>query len=262
MRNSGWMRFFFLLVFIQAANIGRSLIWPEVMAANLPWPASPLNARFLATLYWMGAISALLSMAARRYAEVRISLIEIGFVTGALLLLMLPRLGEFTAATFPYGWIILYTIDPLLAWLILWRMRGRDPVPAGRNPLAPLFTAYVAVLAIVGVVLLVAPALAAQLWPWTLPPILGQVYSIFFLTFALGGLLAAREPRWEGVWIYVVANLCMLLLIVAVSLYHADRFQAGPLTWAWYSLMLLGILAFVAALARHPRPLAARGATP
>ncbi len=141
-------------------------------------------------------------------------------------------------------------------------MRGRNPVPAGRNAFAPLFTAYAAVLAVVGVVLLIAPTLAAQLWPWTLPPILGQVYSIFFLTFALGGWLAAREPRWEGVWIYVVANLCMLLLIIAVSLYHAARFKAGPTTWAWYSLILIGILAFTAVLARHARPLATRGAMP
>ncbi len=95
MRNNGWLRFFFLLVLVQALLIGRALLWPEAIASNLPWPASPLNARFIASLYCMGAISALLCMAARRYAEVRISLIEIGFVTGVLLLLTLPHLGEF-----------------------------------------------------------------------------------------------------------------------------------------------------------------------
>jgi hypothetical protein len=156
----------------------------------------------------------------------------------------------------------LYTIDPLLVILILWRMRGRDRVPAVRNRFAPCFTAYAAVLGVAGVVLLVAPTFAAQLWPWTLPPILGQVYSIFFLTFALGGLLAAHEPHWEGVWIYVAANLGMLMLIVAVSLYHADRFKAGPATWAWYSFMFVGILAFATVLARHSRPLATQGAMP
>src|SRR5262245_40593418 len=222
MNNNRWLRFFFLLVLVQALTIGRSLIWPEQIASNLPWPASPLNARFIAALYWMGAITALLSMLAGRYTEMRIGLIEIGVVTGGLLLLTLPHLGEFSAATFPYGWIILYTIDPLVVGLILWRLRGRDPIPAGHNPLAPLFISYAAVLTCAGVVLLVAPTLAAQLWPWTLPPILGQVYSVFFLTFALGGLLSAREPRWAGVWVYIVANLVMLLLTVGVSIYHAD----------------------------------------
>ncbi len=260
MKNGGWLRLFFLLVVIQALSIGRSLIWPDAIAANLPWPASPLNARFVAALYWMGAISALLCAVAVRYAEVRISLIEIGVITGGLLLLTLPHLGEFSADTFPYRWLILYTIDPLAVGLILWRMRGRDAAPAGRSPLAPLLLGYAAALGIAGVVLFVAPTLAAQLWPWALPPILGQVYSVFFLTFALGGLLAAREPRWEGVWIYLAANLVMLLLIIGVSLYHADRFKPGPPAWAWYALCVGGAVAFALALARGMRQPAAQGA--
>src|ERR1041384_5642470 len=105
MKNGVWLRLFFLLVFVQALTIGRSLIWPDQITANLPWPASPLNARFITTLYWMGAISALLSIAARRYTAVRISLIQIGAITGGLLLLTLPHLGEFTPETFPYRWM-------------------------------------------------------------------------------------------------------------------------------------------------------------
>jgi hypothetical protein len=227
----------------------------------LPWPASPLNARFVAALYWMGAISALLSMVAKRYAEVRISLIQIGVITGGLLLLTLPHLGEFTPETFPYRWLILYTIDPLVVGLIVWWMRKREPMPTARNPLAPLLLGYAATLALIGSILLVAPALAAQLWPWALPPILSQVYSIFFLTFALGGWLAAREPGWEGVWIYGTANLLMLMLIVAVSLIHADRFKAGPQTVIWYSLCLAGVVTLIGALVWGPRRLAANGAT-
>jgi hypothetical protein len=260
MKNTIWLRLFFLLVLIQALTIGRSLFWPEQITANLPWPASPLNARFIAALYWMGGISALLSMLAPRYADVRISLIEIGVVTGVLLLLTLPHLAEFTSETFPYRWIILYTIDPLVVGAILWFLRGRDRVPAGRNQHARLFIVYASVLGCAGLVLLVAPTFAAQLWPWTLPAILGQVYSIFFLTFALGGLLAATEPRLEGVWVYLSANLVMLLLIIAVSLYHADRFKAGPSTWLWYGLCLAGIMAFAMALIRRPQHTAAQGA--
>jgi hypothetical protein len=260
MKNTIWLRVFFLLVLIQALTIGRSLIWPEQISANLPWPASPLNARFIAALYWMGGISALLSMLAPRYADVRISLIEIGVVTGVLLLLTLPHLSEFTSETFPYRWIILYTLDPLAVGTILWLLRGRDRVPAGRSQHALLFTVYATVLGSAGVTLLVAPTFAAQLWPWMLPAILGQVYSIFFLTFALGGLLAAAEPRWEGVWVYLTANLAMLLLIIAVSFYHADRFKAGPATWLWYALCLMGTVAFAIALIRRPQHTPAQGA--
>ena len=248
MKNPAWLRFIFALVVVQALSIGRSLFWPGQITANLPWAATPLNARFVASLYWMGAISALLCMVAKRYAEVRITLVELTLLTGGLLLITLPHLGEFSAETFPYGWLILYTLDPLVIGLVLWRMRGHDPAPAGRNTFAPLFTGYAAVLAIVGLVLLALPTLAAQLWPWMLPMILGQVYSIFFLAFAVGGLLAARERGWAGVRVYVLANLVMLLLIIAVSLYHNDRFKPGPPTLVWYSLCAIGVVAFAGVL--------------
>jgi hypothetical protein len=52
----------------------------------------------------------------------------------------------------------------------------------------------------------------------------------------------------------------MLLLIITVSLYHADRFKAGPTTWVWYGLCLAGALAFAVVLIRRPGQLAARGA--
>ena len=114
--------------------------------------------------------------------------------------------------------------------------------------------------ALAGVVLLVLPNLAVSLWPWTLPPILGQVYSIFSLTFALGGVLAMREPRWTGVWIYCAANFGMLLLIIVVSLYHRDRFGAGPATWVWSGLCLIGVIGFALPLLQRPKPLARREA--
>jgi hypothetical protein len=260
MKLTFWLRLFFLLVLVQALSIGRALIWPETIGSNLPWDASPLNARFIAALYVMGAISSLVCMFAARYAEVRITLIEVTLLTGGLLLLTLPHVGEFAPDRFPYRWIILYIIDPIVGGLILWRLRGRDAAPAGRNPLSPILAGYAAVLGVIGAVLLALPELAAQLWPWALPPILGQVYSIFFLTFAAGGLLAARDPRWEAIWIYLTANLSMLLLIIAVSVYHAARFKPGPPTWLWYGLCIAGVVALTVALVRRPRRIVTKGA--
>lgn len=243
-----WLRLYFLFVLAQALLVGSALIQPALITVVLPWDASPLNARFIAALYLMGAISALLCMLAARYAEVRISLIEIGFVTGVLLLITVPHFTEFTSRNFPYRWVIFYTIDPLVSALIWWRLRGSDPQQAGKNSFAPLFLTYALVLGVAGVILLGLPALAASLWPWALPPILGQVYSVFFLTFALGGLLAAREPSWAGVRVYVLANLGMLLLIIGVSWWHAERFKPGPATWGWYVLCLAGVVGFGMAL--------------
>jgi hypothetical protein len=256
-----WLRLYFLFVLAQALLIGSAIIQPALITVVLPWDASPLNARFIAALYLMGAISALLCMLAARDAEVRISLVEIGFVTGVLLLITVPHFGEFTPRNFPYRWTIFYTIDPLVSALIWWRLRA-SARPSGWSPLAPLFLTYAAVLAVAGVILLSLPALAASLWPWALAPILGQVYSVFFLTFALGGLLAAREPGWAGVRVYVLANLCMLLLIIGVSLRHVDRFKPGPAMWVWYALCLTGAVAFSMALLRRPGQRPRQGVAP
>jgi hypothetical protein len=254
MKNPFWLRLFFLFVLLQALFVASALVRPNLISLFLPWEASPLNARFIAALYAMGAISALLCMVARRYAEVRILLVGMGLVTGLLLLITVPHFGEFTADNFPYRWTIFYIIDPLAAGLSLWWLRGRDPVPAGRNRLAPLFRAYAVVLTIAGIVLLVLPGLAVALWPWTLPPVLGQVYSGFFLTFAVAAVLAWREPRWEGVWIYLAANLGMFGLILLVSVLHSSRFKPGPVTWLWYGLWLAGVIAFSVPLWRNFRP--------
>jgi len=259
MKRMIWLRLFFLIVVLQALNIGRALIWPDQIVSNLPWPASPLNARFVASLYWMGAISAVLCMLARSYTEIRITVIEIGIVTGGLLVLTLPHLGEFTPATFPYFWLILYVIDPLLAAVIWWQLRTVAARPSRLNPLAPLLIPYAGLLGLLGLVLLIVPDIAARFWPWSLPAILSQVYSIFFLTFAIGGLLAVRELDWDAIRIYLQANLVMLILVIVVSVIHRDRFVAGPATWIWYSLCAIGILAFATALIRRPRALMAQG---
>jgi hypothetical protein len=254
---SPWLRAFFLLVTVQALVVAAGLVWPSLISQLLPWEASPLNARFIAALYAMGGLSALLSLLATRYVEARITLIEIGLVTLLLLLITLPRLGEFVAPrSFPIGWLLSYTVDPLLAALLLWRMRGHDHAPAGANLLAPMFIAYAVALGLIGLVLLALPGLAAQTWPWELPAVLGQLYSVFFLGMAACAALAAREPRWAGVRIYLIANLFLLVLVVIVSLLHIDRFHAGPPTWIWFGFCMVVATSFTRALLGGMRPIA------
>lgn len=251
------LRLVFVLVLAQAMLLGAALVSPELIGLVLPWPASPLNARFVACLYLMGAASALLGALARRYAEVRISLVQVLAITGCLLLLTLPHLGEFDAAGFPYRWLVFYTLDVVVIGAILLRWRGRDPAPRGaRHPAAPLLLAYAAVTAVAGAVLLVAPDVAVQVWPWSLTPILAQVYSVFFLVFALGAWLAARDARPEAGRISVAANLVMLVLVLTVSVANLDRFAAGPRTAVWFALFgaAAAMLAVVLSRGRRGAP--------
>ena len=248
MPNNGWLRAIFVLVLGQALLLGQALIWPTRITLVLPWPASPLNARFVAALYCMGVVTALLTIFAASYAAVRVSLVLVGVITGGLLVLTLPHLGEFTVDTFPYRWVAFYTIDAAVMGVVLWRLRGRDPVPAGRSDVAALVLAYSGVLAAAGLIMLAAPAWAVRHWPWGLTPILAQVYSVFFLTFAIGGLLVARDPRAEAGWIYLTANLTTVLLVIGVSAAYPERFRPGLPTLSWYAAWGVAAVALTAAL--------------
>ena len=256
-------RLFFLLVTVQALVVAAGVVWPALIPRLLPWDASPLNARFIAALYAMGALSALLCLLASRYAETRLTLIEIGLVTLLLLLITLPRLGEFAPPRdFPIGWLLSYSVDPLLAALLLWRMRGSDSSAAGRNLLGRLFVVYGAALAVLGLILLALPDLAARIWPWELPAVLGQLYSAFFLGMAACAALAAREPRWQAVRVYLISNLFVLVLVLVVSLLHLDRFRPGVSTWLWFGFCLAGVAVFTRALLARTGRQALSGALP
>jgi hypothetical protein len=52
----------------------------------------------------------------------------------------------------------------------------------------------------------------------------------------------------------------LLLLIIIVSIWHADRFKPGPTTWVWYAVCLAGVLAFGVALLLRPDRMLTQGA--
>jgi hypothetical protein len=255
MPNNGWFRLLFVLILGQALLLGQAMVWPDRIAETLPWPATPLNARFVAALYCMGVVTALLALFAPTYAAVRMSLLLVFVLTGGLLVLTLPHLGEFTAKTFPYRWVAAYTIDAVVTGVVLWRLRGRGRPPAQHSLAVPLISAYATILGAIGLVMLVAPSFAVRHWPWGLTTILAQVYSVFFLAFALGGWLVARDPRRETAWIYLTASLVAVLLIIGVSLAYPERFKPGLPTWTWYAAWVVaaGMLgATLATIRRAP----------
>ncbi len=243
------VRVVFVLVLAQALLIGSAIVKPDLITLVFPWPASPLNARFAGALYLMGAVSAVLGAIARRWVEVRISLVQVLLITGCLLLLTLPHLGEFAADDFPVRWLVFYSLDVAVIGVLLWLWRGVDPAPHSRRlRSAPILFAYAAVTTVAGAVMLVAPGVAVALWPWSLTPILAQVYSVFFLTFAAGAWLAARDPRAEAGRISVTANLVMLVLVLVISVAALDRFSGGARTVVWFTLFGAATIALAAVL--------------
>ncbi len=243
-----WLRAIFVLVAAQALLLVAVFFQATIVSLLVPWPASPLNARFIASLYTALGIGVLMCSFSRTFREVRIVLFGIGFATGLLFLLTLYRMflypGELDR--FPFIWMLFYIVDPLLVAFSFWRLGGKDTAARGTNPLTPLWIVQAGIFGIVGLLLLLFPGVGVAIWPWRMTEPLSQLYSAFFLTLAIGNALAIRESYWEGVrWLTFILALLGLLVLV-VSLVDFQRFKPGISTVIWFAFFSIEFLVFSA----------------
>jgi hypothetical protein len=241
-----WLRLLLLLIAIETLRVAVGLIDPPAVNSFLPWPASPLNARFIASLYGSIGLTLLAAQAARSYAEVRILVAGIFIATSLILVITLARIAAHPGEVrpFPVLWVGFYVLDPLLTALALWRSGRRAPAGKGANPAAAVWIGTAVVLGVVGAVALLAPHVALSIWPWTITQPQAQLYSAFFLALAASSLLAAREPAWPDVrWLALVLLLLPLLALLS-SLLHLGRFRPGPSTSLWFAALAALLLAF------------------
>jgi hypothetical protein len=241
-----WVRAVLWLAAAQALLLLLALVQPGAVSLLVPWPASPLNARFIASLYVSLGTGVLLCSLAPRFREMRIVLTGIGLATALLLVLTLVRMAlhpnELT--TFPLFWLLFYVVDPVLVALVFWRLGWGAPGPPTARPPAALWLAQAALYGVAGLVLLLAPATARSLWPWAITEPQSQLYSAFFLTLAVASVLAVREPSWDAVrWLALMIALLAVLVLV-VSLVHLPRFTRPPATAAWLAVFAAEALVF------------------
>ena len=95
-----------ILILVAAQALLLVAVFFQTTLVNLlvPWPASPLNARFIASIYTAFGIGVLMCSFSRTFREVRIVLFGIGFATGLLFLLTLYRMFFYPGELdhFPY----------------------------------------------------------------------------------------------------------------------------------------------------------------
>ena len=241
-----WVRAVLWLAAAQALLLLLALVQPSAVNLLVPWPASPLNARFIASLYVSLGVGVVLCSLAARFREMRIVLIGIATATTLLLFLTLLRMwlhpGEL--ATFPTFWLLFYVVDPLLVGLVFWRLGWGGTGPETARPPAALWLAQAVLFGAAGLVLLFLPDVARGLWPWAMTEPQSQLYSAFFLTLALTSLLASRETGWDGVRWLVLMIALLAVLVIAVSLLHLPRFTRAPATAVWLALFGAEALVF------------------
>jgi len=241
-----WVRAVLLIAAAQALLLIAALVDPAQVKLLVPWPASPLNARFIAALYVSLGSGVLIAAFARTFLEVRIVLFGIGMATVVLLILTLVRMAAHPGelANFPLFWTLFYVIDPLLVGFVFWRLGWHSAAGTRWRPAGWLWVTQAALFVVAGLLLLFAPDAARGLWPWAITEPQAQIYSAFFLTLGATSVLAAREGRWEGVRIVTAMVVLLSVLILVVSVVHLPRFTRPVATTTWFAVFAVETLAF------------------
>jgi hypothetical protein len=243
-----WIRAYLGFAAFQGLGIGLTgLFLPAEM--QIPLRLTPLNARFVAALYVAGGIGVLWAAFAKRKEETRLFVLAFAIATAMILVLTLLHWSDFMGDGLPHRavWIFVYVADPLLGPLVI-VAAGLVAGHGRRHSLSTILIVEAAIFGVLGIALLFAPEAVATRWPWNLPPLVGQLYACFFLTFAIGAAFAARETQRKAISGFLVSSLALVALALLASVLHVDRFKPEPVTWVWFGALAMGVVAFSLAL--------------
>lgn len=226
-----------LVVF--ASGVGLFFI-PESASALWPWELLPFNARFLGAVYSASCISAVMQTVHGRWSPARLVTPMIFVFTAVIMALSFGYLSIFDFQRWEvWVWFALYIIIPFNCAYHLWLYRDLPPaetLPTSSNARAILLAQSI-LLGLFGFALLLAPAFAKQFWSWEIDVFHAQMYSVSFLTPAVGAFLlskSASKTEWltMGVTQAVLGLFPVLgVLIVDASIKRVDWLAAS--TWFW-----------------------------
>ncbi len=149
--------------------------------------------------------------------------------TGLLGFISVFRLSAFDLSRLPDQiWFASYTLYPLLGLLLLWQQRPWEKSIHMKGVPLPFWIERILqvqgiLITVVALLLLIAPAFMATLWPWKVTPLLAQVYSGPLLAYGLGSLLFAGETL-SAIRTIVPAMLVFTAGTLTASVIHRSLF--------------------------------------
>ena len=159
----------------------------------------PLTAATLGAFYWAAFVLILSAARSRTWARARPAVYPVAVIAVLLLVITLIHIDRFDLdSLFGVFWVVAYSVVPvLLAWALL-EQRGAAG-DAGRNAiklpglLRRTLIVEAGVLLLAGALLLIAPGVADDVWPWALSPLTSRAIGSFLLGIGLAALIAARD---------------------------------------------------------------------
>lgn len=225
------------------------LLYPPIMEPFWPWPLAPFNLRYLGGLYTAALVAAFLQASCGRWSPARVVTPMIFIFTLVVTVYSFVHLDRFDLRRLEaWIWFILYIGVCTNAGIHIWLYRKRPlPQPSSR-PRGALRTALwgvTIVLGTYGLSLLLAPTVASWFWPWKLDTFHAHLYSVTFLTPALGAWVLLRgttrnEQQTLGLTLAAWGLMPILALILADATVKRVHWDLAN-TWMW--LVLFGAMA-------------------
>ena len=228
------------------------LLFPSVIGPMWPWNLSPFNTLLLGTAYSASLVATTMLVVFRRWAPARVIVPMIFIFTAIVLVVCLIYIDRFDFSYWgTWVWFFLYVIIPANALFHIWLYRNL--IAVNENPLTRLwrvvFFIPTLLLGLYGLGLLVAPDAFSGSWPWPIDDFHGRMYSVLYLTPAMGvvllfGAAASIELLTMGLT-QVVGGIVPIVGLVLIDnrVNKVDWSALG--TWLWIGsfavILLTGI---------------------
>lgn len=231
-------------VLVLVVSGGGLFFLPAVLGPLWPWALAPFSTRFLGAVYLASLVSAAALACIGRWSVARLVVPMIFTFTAIVLSVSIIYFGRFTQNPLStIGWFALYVAIPINALYHLWLYRKLSPVAEVHVP--PFMMALLGIqalgLGVYGVLLLVAPETSSAFWPWALDDFHARMYSVAFITPALGAWLLLRSasvPELRTLGLTQVTGVLPIigLWIVDSAVQRVDWNAFG--TWLWIGLFV------------------------
>lgn len=225
---------------------------PDMTEILFVWTIKPeINARLIGVMYSNALLLVGFSAFKTKWDDVRINLVVITlfsiFATVLTFFYLKPFLAHpwYHLAYWLTMYLVLFFAAPFVFLTHEKKFGGKLPIQIPLNPGARIVAVISMVISLVcGLGLLFNIDLVNQYWPWTLPPLVGGLIGVLFITHTA----AYAWALWDGDWLRVrpmfwQAPPTGLLLILLPLVHTADlRPDAGTALTLYYILAGYAVL--------------------
>jgi membrane protein CcdC involved in cytochrome C biogenesis len=210
--------------------------------------APPLTAATLGAFYWAAFLLIMSAARSKTWVRARPAVYPVAVIALLLLLITLIHIDRFDLnSLFGVFWVAAYALVPvLLAWALADQLSSEGEDRRGDRRLPKLLRGILivesAVMLAAGLLLLIAPGTAADIWPWALSPLTSRAIGSFLLGIGLASLIAVREDdplSFRGAALAYTA--LGLLELLALNL-HIPDLGDRPLATTLYAAFWVAVV--------------------